>query len=652
LEPQPSRKLLETALAHLRGGRPREALAILEVVRREPKNRDAEFLSGLALEDLGRSDEALLRYEQALALEPGFEPAHHNRGLLLARLGRLAEAEESHRRYVACCPSSAQAHQDLADVLLAADRYEEAIAQIDQIPAAALGVPALVTRGLSLACLGNFVEAAQCVSGARASNPLEFDAFVKRIAPLGDPALVLAPENVFLWRGYSAQQRCRWNRWDRYVEELGRAARNASIRLEPALSFVALHTPLDAGERLAIARGVADRIERLSPVLPRVQPSSRQRLRIGILSPDFRDHLNARLLLPLFELADRKRFDFVAYSLSSGDGSPILRRLQSAAKTNFVDLTAMDDASAAARIRADRTDILVDVGGHTAGARFGITARRPAAIQVQYLGFAGSLASQRVDYAIVDRIVAPDEGEWSEALVRLPSTYYLYDFRERPPTQPVSRRDYGLPDDAFVYCAFHKAEKISPETFDLWMAILRQAQRSVIWFLALTGEAASNLRTAARMRGVDPERLHFAPFESRERYLARQPLGDLMIDAIHHSAMTTACDALGAGLPVLTLKGKAMASRAGESILRAAELPELVAINAERFVEQAVKLTAAGSELPALRKRLATNRDRAPLFNTSARVQELERAFLEMHDRALRGEAPVAFDLPDVNRSL
>lgn len=161
-----------------------------------------------------------------------------------------------------------------------------------------------------------------------------------------------------------------------------------------------------------------------------------------------------------------------------------------------------------------------------------------------------------------------------------------------------------------------------------------------MWFLSLSEAAAGNLQGAARARGVDPARLFFAPFESRERYLSRQSLGDLMIDAVHHNAMTTACDAMSMGLPLLTLKGDSMVSRAGESLVRAAGLPELVAHDRAAFVEQAVRLANNKVELQELRARLAARRDGAPLFDTAARVSELESAFLQMHSNAVRGAAP------------
>ena len=637
----PSRKsVLEDALAHLRGGRPREALGILEAeIRERGEDRDLLFLSALALEDLDQPGQALKAYERLLASAPEMADAFHNRGLLLVRLGRFREAEESHRQYVKAHPDSPQARLDLADILLAASRYDEAISQIDAIPHASLMAPALLTRALALASLGRFSEAGSAIAGAKERDPTGFTRHVERIAPNGDPDVVLAPENVFLWRGYIAQQQCQWSGWDRYASEFRKAANNPGAQLEPALSFAALHVPLTPQDRLALARRTASKIESTAPALPQVASSERAKVRVGILSPDFRDHLNARLLLPLFELSDRSRLEMIAYSLAADDGSAILERIKTAA-ARFVDLAPLSDASAAMRIRADGVDILVDVGGHTAGARFGIVARRPAPLQAQYLGFAGSLGSARIDYAIVDPVVAPEgsESEWSEALVRLPSTYYLYDFREQA-RQKVSRREYGLPDDGFVFCAFHKAEKISPESFELWMAMLRRTERSVMWFLSPSEAAVANLRSAAGARGIDPARLVFAPFESRERYLSRHSLGDLMVDAVHHNAMTTACDAMSVGLPLLTLKGNSMVARAGESLVRAAGLPELVAHDRGDFVEKAVRLASGRVELEALRARLAARRD-AQLFDTPSRVSELESAFLQMHENAARGAGP------------
>jgi protein O-GlcNAc transferase len=347
----------------------------------------------------------------------------------------------------------------------------------------------------------------------------------------------------------------------------------------------------------------------------------------------------------LFELLDRQRFELFAYSLTAPDGSAIGTRIREAADY-CRNLETVLDSEAAHQIRRDEIDILMDVAGHATGSRFAITAYRPAPVQVQYLAFAGSLGSSRVDYAIADDRVAPAEAsnEWSESLVRLPSTYYLYDYRRSAGSPAaVTREDYGLPANAFVYCAFHKAEKITPDAFSLWMEILNRVPGSILWFAAMPSAAAENLRRAATTAAIEPSRLVFAPFESRERYFARQRLGDLLLDTQHHSAMTTACDALGAGLPMLTTKGAAMSSRAGESLLHAAGIPELIASGKDEFTKVAVQLASNRSRLASYRNRLA-NRN-APLFDTARRVRELESALIAVWQRHERGATPASFDV-------
>jgi predicted O-linked N-acetylglucosamine transferase (SPINDLY family) len=606
---------------------------------------DALFARALALEDAGQADEALKCYWALLEQAPGHEDAWHNQGLLLARLGRFGEAEASHRTYLARCPDSGRARSDLVDVLLALNQNAEALAHLDwlvqRLPA---DVPSLVRRGVTLACLRRFAEARDAFAHVRAHHDAAAASFLRRVTPNADADAMLSPQNIYLGRRYIAQGSCDWRGWDDYIAEWRRAAHDPGVVVEAATTFMALHLPLAAEERHAIARRVAARIEAATP--PMTPPGARRegRIRIGVLSPDFREHLNAHLLLPLFELCDRSRFEIHAYSLAPDDGSAIRSRVRAAAD-GFVDLQAQSDADAAALIHRHDIDLLVDAGGHTTGARFGITARRPARLQVLYLGFAASLGSSRVDYALVDEIVGANAAEWSEARVFLPDTYYLYDFRTPTPELPLARREYGLPDDGFVYCAFHKAEKITPDAFALWLEVLAATPGSVLWLLALQPAALANLRSRARQRGIDGARLVPAPFDPRDRYLARQHLGDLFLDTVHHSAMTTACDALGAGLPVLTLKGSAMASRAGESILRAAGLGDLVAADAEAFVAAAVKFAADPASLRAVAIRLRDARASAPLFDTEGRVRALFGAFEEMHARAQRGEPPRSIKL-------
>ncbi|MFZ1908023.1 MAG: tetratricopeptide repeat protein [Burkholderiales bacterium] len=660
---------LDIALERLRTGQPQAALPLLEAhVAAHPSDAEAWFLVGacrhqlgnaaealeaferslalspdpnatyasaVALEDLGRFDDSLARYDAALSRVPGHEDALHNRGLLLARLGRLEEAERSHRRYVELHPDSLRAHGDIAEILLALSRYEEAIDEFDWILAhAPRDAIALLKRGVALAALRRFDESRNSIGLALSADRPAVVRFIRTLAPQAEPEVMLAPENIFLWRRYVAQGACDWRGWHDYLDEFRHAIDNPGLPLERALAFSALHLPLDESERHALARRIAVQIERRTSPLPARAATGRERLRIGVLSPDLREHLNAYLLLPLFELINRRNFEIFAYSLGADDGSAIRSKV-SAAVDRFHDLSGHNDRDAANFIRADEIDILVDCAGHTTGSRFEITAQRPAPVQALYLAFPSTLGSKRVDFAIVDRVAAPpgSEAHWSEVLIYLPDTYFLYDFRAPTLQLTLSRAEYDLPDNAVVFCAGHKPEKITPDGLDLWLGVLAHVPRAVLWLNAMPTAAVENLRRESAARGVSPERLKFAPFDARERYLARQRLGDLMLDAVHHSAMTTACDALGTGLPVLTLKGATFASRAGESLLRAAGLPELVAADPDAFVRIATTLGNDRALLTGLKDKLRANRQTAPLFDTVSRVRQLEAAFAEMWRR-------------------
>lgn len=639
-------------LAHMTvlraAGHARPALAAAQqALDRLPDNPRLLYTIAVCYEDLGQLNEALANYDAALAIEPTFGDALHNRGLLLARLGRFEDAAANQRSYVAAHPKSVRAYSGLADMLLALARYEEAIEALEALlRLAPQDVSVLLRRGVAHACLHRFAKAKEDFAEAKRRDAAAVESYLENVATSSNSELMLSPENIYLSRGWAALGHCGWSHWDEFVSELRRVAAHPDIAVEPAVAFMSRLTPLSGAERHAVTRCIAARIEARYPALPRPAATKRDRIRVGVLSPDFREHLNAYLLLPLFDLGNRARFELHAYSLAADDRSVIRATLRSKAD-RFVDLQDVSDQDAAPAIRQDDIDILLDVGGHTTGARFAITAQRPARLHVNYLGFSSSLASPRVDYAIVDRVVGSDDAEWTEARIFLPDTHFLYDFRSPAPEMPLSRQEYGLPGDAFVYCAFHRAEKISPDVFELWMRILSQVPRSVLWFRALSAQAARNLRARAEERGMDPARLVFAPFEQSRnpRYLARHRLGDLMLDSLHHNAMTSACDALGAGLPVLTLRGAALASRAGESLVSAAGLPELVTRDPEDYVRTAVRLATEQTALQALRQRLVANRETAPLFDTAGRVRALEAAFQGMYDRMMRGEPPASFDV-------
>jgi predicted O-linked N-acetylglucosamine transferase (SPINDLY family) len=572
----------------------------------------------------------------------------YNLALAQIREGRGEAALEHTRRLLSSHPAWPGSHAIHGEALLSLGDYRGALREFDWILTQLPGDPlATLKRGFALSALGEYAQAQASFDAARDADSAFVERFCRELSSNPDAPAELCPRSIFLWRRYVAQCDCDWDDRERYIAEFRRSIGDPSVQLDRALVYAAMHLPFGVSERHAVARRVAAEIEkRVAPLPPRTVPAATRRLRIGILSPGLRDHVDAFLLLPLFELADRTRFELYAYSLAPDDFSGARDRIRRAAH-RFRDLSALNAADAAQQIRRDEIDILVDAGGHSEGARFEIVAARPAPLQVLYLCFASTLGSGRVDYTILDPVVAPPEHRqhWSERIVYLPDTYFLYDFRGEPSPLALSRAEYGLPEHAPVLCAFHKGEKIDPETFSLWMKILRAHETAVLWLLGDRPKVVANLRRAAIEAGVDAGRLVFCGREQHDRYLARLRLADLYLDAVQHNAIVTACDCLKMGLPVLTLHGSTCTSLSAESLLRAASLAELVAADADDYVARAARLLRDHDRLAALKARLSEARGRAPLFNTAARVRELGAAFEEMWRKHVAGLPPEGFSV-------
>jgi protein O-GlcNAc transferase len=603
------------ALEHLNAGRLSEAKPLL-----------SSLLDGGA-------EDAELRYHYSLAL---------------IRNAQGEEAAEQARRLLASHGDWLGAHSIHGEALLCLGDYGGALKEFDWIAAKAPGDPlATLKRAFALSALGRFDEAREAFDAARRAHPAFVENFRRELSGNAQQSVDLCPENIFLWRRYLATKECNWRDWDGYVATFRRAIVDSSISLERGLVHSALHLPLDGAEVHTLARKVAGEIEsRVAPLPPSRSATGDRRLRIGILSAGFGTHVDALLLLPLFELADRRRFDLYAYSLAPDDRSAARDNIRRNSHA-FRDLSPLSSADCARQIRRDEIDILVDAVGYADGSRFEITAARPAPLQVLYLGFASTLGSSRVDYTILDGVVAPEAcaADWSEQIVRLPDTYFLYDFRTPPKSLPLKRDDYGLPADQPVLCALHKAEKIDPATFALWMRILHSRPSTVLWLLGENDRMVANLRRAAGDAGIDPARLIFSGREDYGRYLARFRLADVFLDTLQHNAIVTACDCLASGLPVVTSRGSTFTSRAAESLLRAANLPDLVAADPDDYIRKAIELIDSPERVTALRQRIEVERRRAALFNTTARVRELEAAFAEMWRLHVSGVPPASFSV-------
>jgi len=348
----------------------------------------------------------------------------------------------------------------------------------------------------------------------------------------------------------------------------------------------------------------------------------------------------------MFERHDRSRFEWYGVSFGADDRGPMLARIRSTFD-RFMDVRTVPDADVAAALRTMDVDIAVDLMGHTNEARAGILARRAAPVQVNFLGYPGTMGGRFLDYIIADPFIIPpgDDRFYSESVVRLPDTYQPNDRHRRIADRTPSRAELGLPETGFVYCCFNNSFKLNPPMFDVWMRILRKVDGSVLWLLEANDAVRANLRREAERRGVPASRLVFAPRAPLDAHLARHRRADLFIDSLPYTAHTTASDALWAGLPILTCAGRSFASRVAGSLLHAVGLPELVTHDLASYEARAVALAGAPGELRALRTRLEEGAHRSALFDTDRFCRHLEKSYLTMWEIACRGESPRPIDV-------
>jgi len=652
-------------IAHQVGRYDVAADCISRAIGVDPARADFHNSLGEVYRRWGRLDEAIAAFQRAVALSPGLLSAITGIGGVLRQQGRLDDAAAHYRRMLRLHPGSVELHNNLGNVLQDQWNFEGAIAEYRQAMALRPDSAEVHSNaGGVLIAQGKLEEARACFQQALALKP----GFAEAHNNLGNvlrgmgrleealaefrQAVTLKPDYVEAecQKLHLMLHLCEWKEVAEVFGHQRHALSSGPSGLIHPFAFLCL--PSTPAEQLSCARTYAEKC--LAPVVLlrnrlgfRVAAAPKARLRIGYLSADFRRHPVASLIAELFELHDRRAVEVCAYSYGPDDGSAIRARLARACD-RFVDICATSFVEAARRIHDDGVDILVDLQGHTTLARTQIAALRPAPIQVNWLGYPGTMGAECIDYIIADRFVTPPgcESSFSEKIVRLPDCYQINDRQREIAKLTPGRMECGLPETGVVFCCFNNTYKITPGVFDIWMRVLQQIPGSVLWFLEANVSVATNLRREAKARGVEPGRLVFAPVLPSEQHLARYRIADLFLDTLPYNAHVTASDALWAGLPVLTCAGETFASRVAGSLLTAVGLPELISRSLKDYETLAVRLARTPSELSGYRTRLEKNRLAAPLFDSARFARHIERAYRMMWEIHVKGEAPRGIEVP------
>lgn len=643
--------------------RPGEALESFDRAQAiHPESAEALVNRGNALLALERSGEALQSYDRALAINPGLMDAVLRRGQVLISSGRFDEALADFDRALALSPDLPALLSDRGGVLIEMKRYEEAVATLQKaVTIDPDNAAAWSNLGGALVELKRQGEALISLDRALALDPNSVNALFNRGTALRDlkrpkeavesyeRLLAIQPDYPYAagYLFYSKRQCCDWTDFADAVRRLESAVL-AGQRVDAPFSFLAVSNLAEAQLRCSrswVADKCRPRVESVRPVSIGAQSN---RIRIAYLSADFGDHPVAYSIVELFETHDRSRFEVFGVSFGPDNGSAMRERVQRSVD-RFIDVRGKSDHEVVAMLRELEIDIAVDLNGYTWGNRAMIFAQRAAPVQVSYLGFSGSTGADYMDYIIADHQVIPPghETHYGEQVVRLPDTFLVNDRRRATAGPAPSREAVGLPAYGFVFCCFNNSYKITPAVFDIWMRLLARVEGSVLWLFEDNPAVPENLRREAEARGIPAGRLVFARrVPLLEDHLARYRLADLFLDTLPYNAHVTTIDALWTGLPVLTCMGSTFAGRVAGSLLHAIGLPELVTGTHEEYEALVCRLASEPAKLAELRTRLGANRSTCPLFDTDRFRGHLEQAYLQMHERNIRGldPAPISID--------
>ena len=600
--------------------------AYINALSLKPNYAEAYYSMGNTLIGQGRLEEAIEAFKKTLTLKPTFAEAYNNLGVIFINQGELEEAMKNCAKTLELKPNYAEAHNNMGGALQKLGRLDDAIKAFNK---AILLKPNYVEPyfniGIILKNQNKLQEAVEMHTKALLHNPDYANARSERLnlqAKICDWKAVEEDRSLLLDFGIAGDAISPFS-----VLALEDAPERHRLRSE---KYAREHFPVKSTKQF-------ERPSRMP-----------KRLRIGYFSADFHNFPGMHLMVRMLERHDRSKFEIYAFSYGQEINDKMRSRLVSAVDY-FIDIQSMSTDAVHKCVEEKKIDIAIHRNGYTKNSRTGLFSSRLAPVQINYLGYPGTLGADFIDYIVADPIVIPEDKRqhYSEQIMYLPHTYQPNDNTRTVSQKVQTREDMGLPSDGFVFCCFNNNYKISPKEFDIWMRLMGKVEGSVLWLLKSNKWTEHNLKREAEARGLSADRVIFAERVENSEHLARHRLADLFLDTFNYNAHTTASDALWAGLPVVTKLGKGFAARVAGSLLSAVGLPELITHDEEAYEALILKLATQPKKLDTIKKKLEVNRLSQPLFNTEQYTKHLENGYLQAYQRYFNGKEPDTIIVPE-----
>ena len=595
-----------------------------KILKINPNSAIAYFNIAVMYDKLKSPKYAIKNYKNATKIKSDYADAHNNMGSAYKELNDFDRALNAYQKATLIQPNHAFAYNNMGNIYKDKGDHKKAI---DAFEKAILFkknyMEAFINLGDALKDIGKNTEAI-----------LVYDK-VLEIQP--------ANEKVIAHRNFLLRLICEWEKIEKDTAKISKLGIH-----EGDVGPFTVMTLEDSPERHKL-RAVAHTEKKF----PRRKlqeynhpKAKKNHIRIGYMSSDFKTHPVAFLIAKIIENHNKKQFKVYGYSIGPVVIDEMNIRLQKAFDV-YKEIGHETDEQIATTIQKDNIDILIDLNGHTRDRRTGVLCLRPASIQINYLGFPGTMGADYIDYIIADKILIPDKFEnfYSENIIRLPHSYMPTDNTRIISNKPISRKEQGLPEDGIVFCCFNNSYKISSIEFDIWMLIVGRIDNSVLWLNIKNKLVRENICRAAQIRGIDPSRIIFANSLPMEEHLARYALADIFLDTFNFNAHTTASEALWAGLPVVTKLGKSFAARVAGSLLSAVGLDELITHTELEYEELILELALNPKKLKKIKHKLNKNKITEPLFDTELYISHIEQSYLKAYDNYLLGNNTVNINI-------
>ena len=566
-------------------------------------------------------EEAIKNYDFAINLNPNLAEVYNNKGNALKEIRKFEEAIKNYDFAINLNPNLAEVYNNKGNALKEIRKFEEAIKNYD----------------LAINLNPNFAEA----YFNTATTLQDIKNFEKAVLYF-EKALLLDKEIPFC-KGYLLHAKmicCNWSGLNELYKEIYNDVEKNRYSATP-FGYQAICD--DESNLQKCAQLYSNkRFPEIKNNLFSKKVSKNKKIKIGYLCGEFREQATSILMTEVWEKHNKEDFEIIAFD-SGWDDKSLRRNRIINAFDKFIDISKVSDLDAAKIIYKEQIDILINLNGFFGTGRPVVFSYRPAGIQINYLGFPGTIGSKYIDYILCDQTVVPPESKkfYNEKIIYLPDSYQANDTKRNISDKKFLREELSLPNESFVFCCFNNNYKITPNMFDVWARLLKKIDNSVLWLIEGNPEATENLKKEAKIRNIDASRLIFAKRMKLEDHLARHKNADLFLDTLPYNAHTTASDSLWAGLPVLTCLGKAFPGRVAASLLRSLDLPELITYSENEYISKAEELALNPEKLTVIKNKLDINKFSQPLFNTELFCRSLESAFkviFEKHSLGLETE--------------